>query len=122
MVDHKDILTTAAATLNDRGQQYGDADACFTRIAKLSSIILNKEITRYDVAMILHAVKLGRLQESRSKPDNYVDGINYLAFGAEFSQDHRVDDDVTEIALRFAPRRRNTIVPDEINPDIQPGG
>lgn len=122
MVDHKDILTTAAATLNDRGQQYGEADACFTRIAKLASIILNKDVSRYDVAMILHAVKLGRLQESRSKADNYIDGINYLAFGAEFASDDIGDDGVTEIALKFAPRRHTYPVPDQIDPDNQPGG
>lgn len=83
-MSHTKILNTALDTLTERGDQYGPAGACFDRISKLASIALNKPISRYDVAMILHCVKLGRLQDNRAGLDNYVDGINYLAFAGEF--------------------------------------
>lgn len=86
MKTHMDILDTAGITLADRADQYGPAAPCFDRASKLASIILNKPVSRYDVAMVLHALKLARLQENRANPDNYVDGINYLAFGGEFIQ------------------------------------
>jgi hypothetical protein len=35
--------------------------------------------------MILHAVKLGRLEGRRNKADTYIDGINYFAFAASFA-------------------------------------
>lgn len=81
---HMDILNNVQAILKDRADQYGPAEACFDRISKLASISLNKPISRYDVAMILHCVKLGRLQDARANLDNYLDGINYLAFAGEF--------------------------------------
>jgi Domain of unknown function (DUF6378) len=104
-MDHRDILTGAATVLNNRSQQYGDEYACFDRIAKLASIIINKELTSYDIAMILHATKLGRLQEDRDNPDHYIDGINYMAFGGQFSTKTNIEDDIARMAAKFAPQR-----------------
>ena len=84
MKTHMDILDLAGITLSERESQYGPAAPCFDRASKLASIVLNKPISRYDVAMVLHALKLARLQENRANADNYVDGINYLAFAGEF--------------------------------------
>jgi hypothetical protein len=75
--------------------------------------VLNKEISTYDVAMILHCTKLGRLQQARSLSDNYVDGINYLAFASEFINDGRsgmvaMEDDIAAMAKKFAPIQQET--------------
>jgi len=83
---------------------------CFDRISKISTLILNKEISPYDVAMIMVALKLGRLQESRSLDDHYVDGINYMAFAAQFAKaqtsiETAIGDDIAAMAKRFAPKR-----------------
>ena len=107
-MNHRDVLKEAASLLGERGKEYGPEDACFQRSADLASIILNKSISKYDVAMILHANKLARLQESRAKADHYVDGINYLAFGAQFAQQPSsvavaVEDDIKAMASRLAP-------------------
>lgn len=107
-MNHRDILKLSAGLIAERGKEYGPEDACFQRSADLASIILNKPISKYDVAMILHANKLARLQESRTKSDHYVDGINYLAFGAQFAQQSSsvavaVEDDIKVMATRLAP-------------------
>lgn len=107
-MNHREILKEAASLIAERGKEYGPEDACFQRSADLASIILNKSISKYDVAMILHANKLARLQESRTKADHYVDGINYLAFGAQFAQQNgsiavAVEDDIKVMATRLAP-------------------
>ena len=34
---HTDILTTAARTLNERGEEYGDASVCFDNIARIAA-------------------------------------------------------------------------------------
>jgi hypothetical protein len=86
MTNHTDILRKAAVTLTERGGQYGPADECFERIAKIASLILNKMITPYDVAVVQMAVKLGRMPESRHDEDHYVDLMNYASFAAEFSR------------------------------------
>jgi hypothetical protein len=105
---HTEVLKTAALTLSARGRQYGPEEECFDRIAKLASIILNKNISPYDIAMIQVATKLGRLQEDRINSDSYVDGVNYLAFAAQFagaqsSIETAVEDDTAAmIAKKFA--------------------
>jgi hypothetical protein len=76
--------------------------------------MINKDITPYDVAMILHCVKMGRLQEARALDDNYVDAINYLAFaaqfaGAQFSTQTIVEDDIAAMAKRFAPVKKEIV-------------
>ena len=77
-MNHRDVLTTAASILNERHAQYGAMELCLERAAKISSIITAKWITAYDVALVMHAVKLARLENNRSNPENYVDGINYF--------------------------------------------
>jgi hypothetical protein len=65
--------------------------------------------------MIHVATKLGRLQETRWLDDNYVDGVNYLAFAAQFigargkssKPDNATEDDgVIEMARKLAPTPR----------------
>lgn len=84
-MDHKDALKEAAMTVAVRHEEYGEARFCFNRIANLASIMLGRHITEYDVAIIMVAVKMGRLEESRHKKDTYIDAINYLAFATEFA-------------------------------------
>jgi len=110
MTNHTDILATAVRTLRDRGNQYGPEELCFDRISKLATIILNKEISSYDVSMIMVALKLGRLQEARGLDDNYVDGINYMAFAAQFAKaktsiETAVEDDIIAMAKRLSPKK-----------------
>jgi len=117
-MNHKDALLSAVTILNERAEEYGPEELCFQRIASLATIVLNKYLNEYDIAMILHCVKLGRLQESRGKADNYIDGINYLAFGAQFAQTlnsgtttaqqgvDALDDGIASIAQKYAPLPR----------------
>ena len=108
MTNHTEILMSAGSILKERARQYGPEEACFDRISKLATIILNKPISIYDIAMIHVATKLGRLQESRTLDDNYIDAVNYLAFAAQFANSQSsvstaMEDDIVAIAKRFAP-------------------
>jgi hypothetical protein len=107
-MNHREALQQAATLISDRGKEYGPEDACFERSAQLASIVLNKAISKYDVAMILGLNKMARLQESRTKEDHYVDAINYLAFAVQFAQQQSsvevaVEDDIKVMATRLAP-------------------
>jgi hypothetical protein len=92
----------------------------FDRTAKLASTLLNTEISAYEVVMIHVATKLARLQEARTLDDNYIDAMNYMAMAAQFAPVHSrptftlsqeqepigiLEDDIAEIAKRFAPAR-----------------
>ena len=112
MTNHLDLLNLAAKTIAERGRQYGPVEASFDRITKLYKLTTGKDITIYEAAMLMHCVKLARISESPSLEDSYVDGINYLAFAAQFvdaqKEDHvtAMEDRLTEeLAKKFAPRK-----------------
>ena len=84
-MNHRIILDDAATILNDRDEQYGSHIECFGRISKIASGMLDFDVSEYHIAIILLAVKLGRMAERPCYIDNYVDGINYLAFAGEFA-------------------------------------
>jgi len=81
----QEILNEAAALIGERGAEYGALEVNFDRIRMVAAVLLNREVTRYEVAAILFATKVGRLGQTR-KRDSFVDGINYLAFMAQFAE------------------------------------
>ena len=82
-----DLLTVAFETINARGSDYDNANEIadnFREIAAVASIITGKPLEASDVALIQLCTKLVRSKSSPEKLDNYVDGVNYLAFAACF--------------------------------------
>lgn len=84
-MDPKGLLNEAASLIEDRGADYGGIEQNFELIAGLANIILARDLSAFDVAIILHCVKLARLRTSPTKRDNYLDGVNYLAFAGELA-------------------------------------
>lgn len=120
MTNHKDILNLAAQTVAERGHRYGPVEASFDRIIKLFKLTTGRDLSMYEAAMFLTCLKLARMTESPTHDDNYVDGINYLAFAAQFAavgQTDTASDDPAnnigaEIARRFAPSKKSLTTPD----------
>jgi hypothetical protein len=82
-----DLLSLAFELINARGAEYdnaNDIEQNFREAAAVATVVTGKELTARDVALILHCVKLIRGKSSPGKLDNYVDGMNYLAFAACF--------------------------------------
>lgn len=84
-MNSREIFGKAADVFAERGEQYGDPADMFASISLVASVILNKSLSAYDIAMIFHCAKLCRTMTSRAEIDHYVDGINYLAFAGQFS-------------------------------------
>lgn len=83
MNPHK-LLNEAAEIIGERGQDYGDIENNFENIARIANAMRQDSYLRaYDIAIILAAVKFSRIKQSPRKRDNYVDGVNYLAFAGE---------------------------------------
>ena len=83
-----DLLTLAFELINARGSEYDNAASLeqnFREAAAVVSVIVGKTITPRDVAMVMACVKLIRSKSAPDKLDNYVDGMNYMAFAACFS-------------------------------------
>lgn len=82
-----DLLSHAFELINARGADYDNATSLeqnFRETAAVASVIIGKALTARDVALILTCVKLIRSRSSPGKLDNYVDGMNYMAFAACF--------------------------------------
>ena len=84
-MNSQEILAKAAAVFDERGSQYGDPADMFDSISLVASVVLHRNLSAYDIAMIFHCAKLCRTTTSREELDHYVDGINYLAFAGQFS-------------------------------------
>lgn len=83
MNPHK-LLQEAADIIGERGQDYGSIEDNFANIANIANSMLgDSNLSAYDIAIILAAVKFARIKQSPWKRDNFVDGINYLAFAGE---------------------------------------
>ena len=84
-MDFGDILRTSAQIITQRKASYGPPTEGFERAAVIASTALDKSVSPYEVAMILHAVKLARISTSPKYLDNYVDAVSYLAFAGDFA-------------------------------------
>lgn len=84
---HKQSLINAAKIIDERAQQYGAPDTCFEKIARIATAVTGETYNEYDIALVMHCVKLGRMLENRKYEDNYIDAINYLAFAGQFAGD-----------------------------------
>jgi hypothetical protein len=84
---HTDILKSAQSIVNQRGNEYGDMSASFVRASTIASAISGKTISSYDIAVVMMAVKMSRIGHNKSKPDSWVDLVNYTTFAAQFADE-----------------------------------
>lgn len=82
-IDSTEILTLAAAAIEDRAPRYGDVTMMARRAAEIASAMLENDVTARDVLTVLLAVKFARLQESQQHLDSYVDAAAYVALIAQ---------------------------------------
>lgn len=80
----EEVLDTAKSLVcGERAKQYAEPKKNFARIAKIWSVILDKEIIPEQVALCMDAVKTTRLIENPKHEDSWVDKAGYAACGGE---------------------------------------
>jgi hypothetical protein len=78
------LREAAKIIAGDRDVQYGGPEENFTRIAKIWSVIIGKEITPEDVAMMMVGLKVARYaSKSGFQPDTWIDIAGYAGCGFE---------------------------------------
>ena len=83
-MNRKELLEAAEKLVNGtRAKDYGDAYENHDRIAKMWSIVLEKEITVEQVYMCMIAVKLSRLMQTPYHEDSAIDICGYGALLGE---------------------------------------
>jgi hypothetical protein len=95
---HK-IFEEADKIMKERHKQYGDYRNSMQRAAATASMITSKHFTAYDVAMIMFAVKLARINQDKNHHDSWIDGLNYFVMASELSNE-KVDNQVIELSLK----------------------
>jgi hypothetical protein len=81
---HLDLLNEATRSITDHMVDYGEPAANYERASALVSLILNKPVTPYEIAMIKLAVKLSRIAETPDLRKTYVEMIACAALAGEF--------------------------------------
>jgi hypothetical protein len=84
----EDVLDHARDLIAERGRQYNhgsDLDQHYRDISTVASIIIGRHLGPRDIALVLLCAKLIRSKSDNKKFDNYVDGVNYLAFAGTFA-------------------------------------
>lgn len=79
------VMDRSRELFDERGAAYGDVSNVHGDIAMLATIILGREVTKYEVSTIFECAKLARRKADPAYVDNYVDQINYTAFSAQFA-------------------------------------
>ena len=85
VIPRVEALREAARIIaGDRDVQYGGPEENLTRIAKIWSVLFEREITAEEVAMAMVGVKLARfVSKSGFQPDTWVDIAGYAGCGYE---------------------------------------
>ena len=80
----EEILKEAESLVNGpRAKDYGDAHENHKRIAKMWSVLLERDVTVAQVYQCMIAVKLSRLIETPGHEDSWLDICGYSALGGE---------------------------------------
>jgi len=111
-MNHTEVLTNAINILRDRDTKYGPVQEMFERTSKLASIILDRDVTPYEITVIMKCLKDARKKYDPMNVDHYADNINYEAFSYQFataSTDQAAEDAVmSELAKKLAPMMPNS--------------
>lgn len=107
-MDHTAILTDAVLTLRNRDEQYGSMAETMTRACQIFELITGSPLSPYHANIFMTALKMARIRTSPGKLDNYVDGINYLAFAGEFAVPTGGAEALVNVGMRDIVEQMNT--------------
>ena len=79
----EDFLREAMTITNDRNKTHGDRVVNHGNISQLWSWYLKKEVTAYDVAMMMALLKMARTKLGEVSKDTYIDMSAYSAIAGE---------------------------------------
>lgn len=79
----EELLAAARAAVMERGQAYGPPGPFYARLARLWSVILDREVSAVEVVLCLDALKTARLLVNPGHVDSIVDKAGYAACLAE---------------------------------------
>jgi hypothetical protein len=82
------VVVDATQILKDRGARYGED--VLERTAKLASLKLNREVSTYEVAIIMESIKDARRAVEPHESEHSIDGMNYRALATTYRPERPV--------------------------------
>lgn len=95
-MDFSKIVVEAISKVQERGKDYGSFHESFDKAAIIARTMLNKELTSYDVMVVMMAVKMSRLAFDSAHQDSWVDLIAYTSFAGELGTNGKLGPDSTQ--------------------------
>lgn len=86
-MNHDEMLKQAAALVRPRGSVYGGIRENHEKIARIAQELTGIPLSAHNILMIMVAVKLSRIAQTRDHVDSHLDAINYLSFAGEIATD-----------------------------------
>ena len=110
-MNHADILRASASKVNELDSSFGPRELVFDRAARIATILLNIELTAYDVSMIVTSLNLAQLHANRNDPESYVSAIVNVAFAGQFAAPSKEADDIIDKGLSEAIAKKYSYIP-----------
>ena len=110
-MNYLDTLTCSVNSVRERDERFGPAEELFDKTAKLSSIMLDKALTPYDIVTILRCLNDAKKIRDRLGSEHYVENVNLESFALQIAtadskrkfEDHdRLESEIAaEVAKQF---------------------
>jgi len=81
----QDVLNQANVAISENGKTFGDMNIAFTKAAVIASAMLERNVSNYDVAIILQAVSMSRLSFNQSHQGTWIDLAANTGIAAQFA-------------------------------------
>lgn len=117
-MNHADILRSSATKVNELDSSYGPRELVFDRAARIASVLLDMNLTAYDVSMIVTSLNLAQLQTNRTDPESYVSSIVNLAFASQFAAPSKEADDIINKGISEAIAKKYSYIPPIPMPNV----
>jgi len=103
-MNYLETMSLSVSSVKENDLRFGPAEVVFDTTAKLSSLMLDKELTPYDIVTILRCLNDARKKYNPTGPYHYIENINLEAFALQFAvgQDARSEAAAAEVAEKFA--------------------
>ena len=112
-MNHLDIIKSSETKASQMGILHGPQGLVFDKAARIATILLNTDLTAYEISIIALSLNLAKIQGNPANDENYVSAIVNAAFAAQFSVPNNpveeVEKGIVEIAKRFSPSEINLV-------------
>jgi len=118
-MNHLDTIKSSETKVIEMEILHGPKGLVFDKAARIATILLNTELTAYDISIIAAALNLAQIQGDPLNDENYVSSIVNVAFAAQFSLPNNpaeeLEKEIVEVAKRFAPSEINIVQENNVN-------